>query len=966
MIRQTANNTFYSLSVLAGMCGLDCLGQRGPEIVGKYTLVMQKPPTRVPSGTVVDGPILGNGDLGVAIGGGPEDQEFYFGKNDFWSQQASVMSVGSLRLRVPELSGASYREEQSLADAQVVGTFSRPGSVVRMRSWVAAGKNVVVTSVSAEGAAITVNAQLSPRPAAIQNNRRPVNLGREQHGDGRWYFDGLLDEVQIFNQALEPDAIKDLAQLREVKEGLVRHWAFENLNGPSATDTPLKVVSGADCGLPPRVFRPAEEPTEEQTGCRPDGYHLDYQRFSLGKIGRAAKLMHSAVYLDAGQIPALQQVTLAAWIYIFAAGDANYIVSKGEWNEAYSLALDHGKLRLNIGDHFARTAFALPIGQWVHVAGTFDGSSIRLYVDGKEALPRARFLSGGSTSDTVWISRNADGPVDEQYEWPNPLPPTRTDTTQGREITIAAHLIGAKATVQDGALQFVVRPGAPVSLVTAVLTDLDAPDHRAAAIAMAEGFASAGIEALAVEHHAWWRRYWSESSVEINDPLLEKFYYSSQYVIASSSRSGKVAPGLYGPWVTTDHPSWNGDYTTNYNHQTPFLALYASNHIATTDPYDPPIMAFLERGKLYAQTMLHVRGAYYPGHLGPWGLERPFDYEPFMGEKGDAAFLVQPMLMRFYSTYDLSYGERVYPFILAVGDFWEDYLRRERDRYVIDNDCPGEVGPWALGAGANADWTACGSDRNPLNDLAFVKATFRGLIAMSTELGRDADRRSKWTEIVAHLSTYPTQELNGKTVFRASETGPGGGGGGMRAVWPTGEIGLGSDPQLLATARNSADQIPFDGHPLLPPALARIGYDPNKLLESLRTDVARNGYANGYIFFHGGGVETASMIPGAINEMLLQSSDGMLRLFPDWPKDHNARFDHLRAYGAFLVSAEISDGKVMGLVIDSEKGRLCTIQNPWPGKRIRLSRNGHQAETLDGEKVVFGTGAGEKIVLAAE
>src|SRR5262245_23757103 len=61
----------------------------GPKIAALLTFVMTKPPQHVPSGTVVDGPILGNGDLGVAIGGAPEEQRWYFGKNDFWSLQAS-------------------------------------------------------------------------------------------------------------------------------------------------------------------------------------------------------------------------------------------------------------------------------------------------------------------------------------------------------------------------------------------------------------------------------------------------------------------------------------------------------------------------------------------------------------------------------------------------------------------------------------------------------------------------------------------------------------------------------------------------------------------------------------------------------------------------------------------------------------------------------------------------------------
>ena len=111
--------------------------------------------------------------------------------------------------------------------------------------------------------------------------------------------------------------------------------------------------------------------------------------------------------------------------------------------------------------------------------------------------------------------------------------------------------------------------------------------------------------------------------MEIGDPLIERYYYSSQYMIASASRAGKVAPGLYGNWVTTDHPSWNGDYTLNYNHETPYLALYASNHLEVAGSFEQPVLDMIPRAKQYARTMLGVRGVLIPGHIGPWGTNGP-------------------------------------------------------------------------------------------------------------------------------------------------------------------------------------------------------------------------------------------------------------------------------------------------------------------------------------------------------
>jgi alpha-L-fucosidase 2 len=960
-------NRVGGLLLLAPLFGLSSAAQQSDSaiaaIVARQTMVMTKPPQRIPSGTVVDGPIMGNGDVGIAMGGPPEQQRFYIGKNDFWSQQAFPLTIGGMQLTMPGLSGASYLEEEDLLHAEVRGTFKKAGTTVHTTSWVAATENLFVTKLEVDGgSSVKARAALFPVGASISNNDKPVNIGREQHGQGRWYFNGLIDEVHLYDHALDQAEVSQLLNLEEPAKGLVRRWGFDAQEGTTPQDTVTKLVVGPPCPLPPSVYRPNERPVDE-LGCRPDGYHLDYQPYGLGKRGRAVKLMHAWSYIDAGQVPPVQQVSVAAWIYVFSAGDANFILSKGDWNNAYSLALDNGRLRFNVGDLFVRSQEAVPTNRWVHVAGTFDGSMLRAYVDGRQVLPAARLLVSGNTSDTVWVTRSADGPLDELYAWPNPIGPTTTATTRGREVSFAARLVGEQSSIEDGGIDFTLQPGKPVYLVGLILSDLDSPHHRAIAQTGAQEMTIAEIERVLALHHEWWRSYWSQSFVDFGDPILEKFYYASQYITASASRTGKVAPGLYGPWVTTDHPSWNGDYTLDYNHQTPYLGLYSSNHVATADSYDPPVLAFIDRAREYAKTMLNVRGVYYPGHIGPWGLEREFDYDPFMGMKSNAAFLVMPMLMRFYSTYDDKYAVKVYPFIREVGKFWEDYLIKEHGQYTIREDCADEVGPWK----SSPDWAKCAESRNPMNELAFLRATFKGLIDMSQELDLDASRRPVWQEIIDHLAPYPTGEREGKKVFLIAEAGEDGKPAkvipswGSLAVWPANQIGLGKDPQLLKIALDTVTERGFTDHPLVAPAMVRVGYDPVKLLADMKEDCLKNGYPNGYIFFFGGGVESASTIPAAINEMMLQSFSGVLRLFPVWPKDHDASFGDLRAYGAFLVSSRFNNGRVGELTIVSEKGRDCTLENPWPGSALVLYRNGRKAETLTGSRITFSTARDESI-----
>jgi hypothetical protein len=72
-----------------------------------------------------------------------------------------------------------------------------------------------------------------------------------------------------------------------------------------------------------------------------------------------------------------------------------------------------------------------------------------------------------------------------------------------------------------------------------------------------------------------------------------------------------------------------------------------------------------------------------------------------------------------------------------------------------------------------------------------------------------------------------------------------------------------------------------------------------------------------------------SLIIGVLNELLLQSTDQFISVFPKW-KDGEASFYQLRANGSFLVSSKFSPDKGVEYIrIFSEKGLDCSVLNPW-------------------------------------
>jgi hyaluronoglucosaminidase len=80
----------------------------------------------------------------------------------------------------------------------------------------------------------------------------------------------------------------------------------------------------------------------------------------------------------------------------------------------------------------------------------------------------------------------------------------------------------------------------------------------------------------------------------------------------------------------------------------------------------------------------------------------------------------------------------------------------------------------------------------------------------------------------------------------------------------------------------------------------------------------------------GGGTEQVGATL-AINELLLQSHEGFLVLYPAWGAGSAASFTTLRARGAFLVSAAIDATRTVaaGVRIVSEAGTTCRMLSPW-------------------------------------
>ena len=529
-------------------------------------------------------------------------------------------------------------------------------------------------------------------------------------------------------------------------------------------------------------------------------------------------------------------------------------------------------------------------------------------------------------------------------------------------------------TVQGAAkFSFELKPGKDVTLAIAMRSAFQDRDCVAAAKQLAQ---KASARDLLEAHHTWWANYWAKSFVEIGEPDIERHYYRSNYTMGACSRDREFPPNIFG-WITTDNPSWRGDYHLNYNFEAPFYGLPSGNHLEQSATYHAPILAFMERGKWYAKEVYGARGVLYPVGIGPTGIETTRDRHAgkpqnvkggcFWGQKSNASYSLVPIAFHWRHSYDPDYAREVYPFVREVANFWESDLKFENGRYVDYND--------AIHEGSNEK---SGGDVNPVAVLGLIRNTFETALDMSNALGIDASRREKWSHILKHLSTYTTWQFKGKTVFRYTERGTGWWNGntlGIQHIYPGNAIGLDSDEKWLTVARNTIyvrknNWYDTNGSNSFFPAAVRVGVKPALILLKLR-GYSKRTYPNGFLRNNPHGVENCSTVPNTVN-MLLCMGHGpgdengrtnVLRVFAVWPKDKPARFAGLRTWGAFIVSSEIKGGEVKFVYIHSERGQPCTVVNPWPGKTAVVYRDGRAIHTSDKERFTFDTDEGASYML---
>ena len=425
--------------------------------------------------------------------------------------------------------------------------------------------------------------------------------------------------------------------------------------------------------------------------------------------------------------------------------------------------------------------------------------------------------------------------------------------------------------------------------------------------------------------------FWRRSSVSIADTFMERVWYETLHVRRCAYRSDVIAPGLMMPSTVGDYSLWHGDYHTNYNYQSPFWGDYSANQVDLGDAFFPGMRHIIENGRKLARDWGDCRGTFIQLTGYPFEIEGdPYGTGPLSRLAYMTGWIAGHYWWRYVFTMDTEWlADEGYPVIRDCAQFYTDFLEKwDDDLYHAFPSGQGE----SFFTGSSADYT----DRPQV--IRHIRFCLQMALEAAQILDTDSDLAQQWRERLDRLVMVDdldalsfSDEERRRYVLNSPEF----------ISYDEGNIERpGSPPQCLdMSASNPLWRGYFGQFPWKLMIAMRNGvYDADRDFDAVRAHILRwrmpNGAMRGMAAGDWGrtGIFTESLgILAPLQEMMLQSWDGAIRVFPAWPKHQNASFTTLRAEHAFLVSASWRDGSVDMLTVHSVAGGQCRVAIPWDG-----------------------------------
>lgn len=465
----------------------------------------------------------------------------------------------------------------------------------------------------------------------------------------------------------------------------------------------------------------------------------------------------------------------------------------------------------------------------------------------------------------------------------------------------------------------------------------------------------------------WWKKFWSKSQARISHEAINHHYQLGQYFLGSCSRMGSPPMPLQGVWTADEGtlPPWRGDYHHNLNTQFSYISYLSNNRIDEGLAFLEHMWKVLPKHRELAARFFKAPGAFVPGAMSLAG-EVISGWAPYSFSLTNGSWVAEMYHRHWKYTGDEKFlGERAYPYCLAQAEFLLHWLKPDPQtgRLVLPMSSSAEIHD-------NTPQSYVASNSN--YDHYLMLKLFKDLEEMSAALGRKGES-GKWKRHAKALGSpalvhvpSPDGLIRGEVLGIAP---------GMpldrshrhhahlMGIYPLNLLHPSNgkrEGEVIADTLHQIDLLgtgewvgySFSWYAGLCARVGRGSAAISMLERYLDGFVSPNGFhLNGDFKNLGYSVykyrpftlEGNFAAVQTVNEMLLQTINGIIHVGYSLPSGISATFDQLRTEGGFLVSADIDEGGNVGFVrIQSTVGGVCLIANPWPHKKVLIASASHR------------------------
>jgi hypothetical protein len=510
----------------------------------------------------------------------------------------------------------------------------------------------------------------------------------------------------------------------------------------------------------------------------------------------------------------------------------------------------------------------------------------------------------------------------------------------------------------------------------AAVTSTDTAEPRKRAVQLVQETLALPDDEVVKTHEVIWSEFWAQSGVRLSDPQLQNWWYRMVYYFRCFSKKGATGVGLKTSFDGL--AGWHNSYKFNYNIQQTYLSAGPINHPELVEPIIDVLANYWPRARWFAKTcFVGCEGAFVhsdvfhphepdPAHCKTKN-QHQFAYIPWgytLGMQGHIAFLLWE-----YQQYkpDATYlRDKTYPMLRDIALFYCSFLEKcqkdERGKILVGPSYFPENGYFGQDNGAY--------------DLAYIPYAFKAARDAASLLKTDEALVRRINAILPDLPPFetlpdPNQENQAVVIWHKGAKFPDDDRHAslIQAVFPAGQVTWFSpreDQELFKRTINHVGKITTHANSpvTLNIARARLGMT-DEALSNIAIDFTQHHKEkpNGLFSWkaHGSYISEQVGVSRMITELLLQSVDNVIRVFPAWPANKDAEFAGLRAQGGFLVSARQTSGVVGDVTIESTAGGTVRLVSPWGAHAIQVIEQQTQravAVTVGDVMVLFPTEAG--------